>query len=125
MWDKDKEIGRRLDSVFPLGGYLVVFSAEPAGEIETDIGTARKTVIRAATLEAPEDVQEVSTLSSAIATKAELADSGDFPVVCQLLQVPSKKGNPALVLQYVREWDGNGEPANVDSSSEPGSDIPF
>lgn len=122
MWDKDKEIGRRLDSVFSLGDYLVIYSVEPAGEVPTDLGTAKKTAIVAAALNSPEDRQEVSTLSSAIAAKAELATAADFPVVAQLLQVPSKKGNPALVLQFVREYSAD---ATAAASVGADDDIPF
>lgn len=120
MWDKDKEMGRRLDAVFGIGDYLIVFGVEPNGEVPTDIGVARRTKVDVAPVDNPSDRSEVSTLSSAIAQKAELATAEDFPIVAQLLKVPSKKGNPALVLQYVRDYDENS--ARSGASDE---DIPF
>lgn len=115
MWDKDKEMGRRLDAVFSIGDYLIVYAAAPDGEISTSLGMARKTKLVVAPESAPEDRSEVATLSSTIASKAELADESDFPIVAQLLKVPTDKGNPALVLQYVRDY--------VAASAD--EDIPF
>lgn len=122
-WDKDKEMGRRLDAVFALGDYLVVYGMNPAGEVATDIGTARKTTLEVAPLDRPQERAEVSTLSSPIADKAELpAEPGDFPIVAQLLKVPTKRGNPALVLQYVRDFaDGHSTPTPTATDS----DIPY
>lgn len=105
MWDKDKEIGRRIDAVFNINDYLVVWSAQAAGTVPTDLGEARKTRLVVSSVTDVDNRQEVSTLASAIADKVDGATDADFPVVCQLLRVPSGKGNDALVLQYVKDFE--------------------
>lgn len=104
MFDKDKEIGRVLTSVFDYGDEFVLWNVNDGGKVDTEIGEARKTVLLVSRKSDPNEKFEVSTLSSAIADKAEKAESGDFPAVVQVLKVPSKKGNDATVLQFVKAF---------------------
>lgn len=113
MFDKDKEIGRILTSVYSYGDKFILRNATVEAEpVQTEIGPARKTVLETSPLDKPQDVDTVSTLASAIADKAEQAEPDDFPCVVELLEVNSNFGNRATVLQFVRPWD---DPASVKS----------
>lgn len=132
MFDKDKEIGTPITDLFPLdeslaGGiesrqFILWKAAVDSETVETDLGAARKTRLVVSDFARPNDKQEVSTLASAIADKAEEAEPDDFPCVVKLMQVRSKKyGGSALVLQYVkpyaREADGTDPFAGMESES--------
>lgn len=117
MFDKDKEIGTRIEDLYPLSGTSNGMESKPfvlwaakvdAERVETDLGEARKTRLQVSDVDsdAERDRTEVTTLASAIADKAEGAEDSDFPAIVKLMQVPSKKyGGTALVLQYVRPYE--------------------
>ncbi len=106
MFDKDKEIGRRIDHEFELGAEFIVWDAKiDTEEVSTSIGNARKTRLLVSTLRDPRTMFEAATLGSAIADKVAEATPLDFPAVVKLLKVPSSKSqNDALVIQFVREY---------------------
>lgn len=106
MFDKDKEIGRQLHTVFNFGDEFILFGVKDGGEVRTEIGDAKKTVLEVARKDDPQERFEVSTLASAIAAKAAEAEASDFPAVVQLLKVPSNFGGTAVVLQFVRPFNG-------------------
>jgi hypothetical protein len=105
MFDKDKEIGNRIDTEFEIREDFILWAAEVSPDlITTEIGDARKTLMEVSRLDEPDIHFEVTSLASAIADKAELADPSDFPAVVQLRKVASRFGNEALVLQFVRSY---------------------
>jgi hypothetical protein len=108
MFDKDKEIGNRVDTEFDLKEDFIIWSAEVApGFVSTKLGEARKTIMDVSRMDDPDIRFEVTTLASAIADKAEQVGEDDFPCVVQLRKVAgrySKGEETALVLQYVRPW---------------------
>jgi hypothetical protein len=104
MFSKDKEIGNRIDTEFDLKEDFILWGAKLDGEVDTSIGKARKTVLTVSHLDAPDTVQDCTTLGSAIADKAAYATDDDFPAVVQLRKVAGRFGNEALVIQFVREW---------------------
>lgn len=112
MFDKDKEIGNQLDQAFPLGESFLLLGVEvEAKPVPTDLGDATKTRLRVHKLAADGITPigqpfEVSTLASAIADKAKESTPGDFPCIVELRKVPTKKGNPALVVQHISDWQG-------------------
>lgn len=107
MFGTDKLYGFRIDSAFEIGEQFVLFDAAVDPEkVQTEIGMARKTNLEVARLEQPELHFAVTTLASAIADKADRATKADFPAVVQLLKVPSRFKNEALVIQYVRPFEG-------------------
>ena len=106
MFDKDKEIGRVLQTVFNFGDEFILRMAEVMPEkVKTDLGDATKTVLTVSRLDSPGEEFEVSTLSSPIAEKAKQLEEGELPAVVQLLEVPSNFGGKAVVIQYVRDYD--------------------
>lgn len=109
MFDKDKQIGRKLDTVFKYGDQFIVWGVDPDQTAEIQPGqTVTKTVLTVSTLENPEERFEVGTLSKPINDKAKEADDTDFPAVVELLQVPSSRAgwNDATVIQFVRPYEG-------------------
>lgn len=113
MFDKDKQFAPdgRLDEVYPPGDLdsrkgpsFVLWGVESKGEFKTDIGTARMTWLTISDLLQPEDKKVIGTLSSPIADKAAEAVETDFPAVVKTLKVSTDQ-QPALVLQFVREYD--------------------
>ena len=118
MFDKDKEIGNQLDQAIELGQQFILLSVEvEAKPIKTDIGDATKTRLKVCKLAADGQTPlgvpfEVSTLASAIADKAKEASPEDFPCIVELRRVATKRGNPALVTQWI-------------SAYTHGDDIPF
>jgi len=105
MFDKDKEIGNRIDTEFDLHEdfilWHVVVDEKP---VTTKIGDARKTLLTVSRLDEPDVQFECATLGSAIADKAEQAVPDDFPCVVQLRHVAGRFKSEALVLQFVRPW---------------------
>lgn len=126
MFDKDKEIGTVITSLFTMGEPFILFAARIKREdFPTDIGPAVQTELRVAKRENPTDTFIVTTLASAIATKVREAEPGDFPAVVCLNRVDSKKyaGRQALVLQFLKPWDAqeNGRQATLDDAVKTGS----
>lgn len=110
MFDKDKEIGRTLTSVFEYKDEFIVWRVHvDEGAVNTDLGPADKTVLLVSRLTAPDEKFEVNTLASAIADKAREAEADDFPAVVQLLQVQSNYKGKATVLQFVKPFDGRAD----------------
>jgi hypothetical protein len=107
MFDKDKEIGNRIDGAFELGEPFILWDAAVAPElVKTDIGDARKTLLEVSRLDSPDEHFACVTLASAIADKAALAVPADFPAVVELRRVKGRFGdNLALVIQYVRDYE--------------------
>lgn len=107
MFDKDKEIGLRIDTEFDLREAFILWDAAVAPElVDTTIGKARKTLLEVSRLDEPDQRLSCSTLASAIADKAEQASVDDFPAVVELRKVAGRFGNEALVLQYIRDYKG-------------------
>jgi hypothetical protein len=105
MFDKDKEIGNRIDTEFDLREDFILWHAVVDEKlVGTKIGDARKTLLTVSRMDEPDSQFECATLGSAIADKAEQATPDDFPCVVQLRKVASNFGNEALVLQFVRPW---------------------
>jgi hypothetical protein len=105
MFEKDKEIGLRIDTEFDLREAFILWDAAVAPElVDTAIGKARKTLLEVSRLDEPDVRLACSTLASAIADKAEQATPDDFPAVVELRKVASNYGNDALVIQYVRDY---------------------
>lgn len=107
MFGKDKEIGNRIDGAFDLGEPFILWDAAVSPDlVDTEIGKARKTLLDVSRLDAPDERFACVSLASAIADKAELATSADFPAVVELRKVKGRFGdNLALVIQYVRDYD--------------------
>lgn len=114
MFDKDKVFAPdgRLDELYPPGptdsregSQIVLWAVEDKGDFETELGTARMTWLTVSDLLFPEAKKVVGTLSSAIAEKVKEAESSDFPAVVKVLKVSSDKGNDAMVLNWLREYD--------------------
>lgn len=106
MFDKDKEVGNRIDTEFDLREKFILWGARVASEkVATKIGPATKTIMEVSRLSEPDLHLEVTSLGSAIASKAEEADESDFPCVVELRKVASKFGNDALVLQFVGPYE--------------------
>lgn len=132
LWDKDKEMGRQLTQIFSYGDEIIVWRLRP-DPTPVDVGggeSANKTWVEVSRVDRPDDLFEVSTLSKPIHEKAELATDEDFPVVCQLLQVETKRAlNPATVLQYIRDWAGERPAAatreTVQAATARDDDLPF
>lgn len=106
MFDKDKEIGRQLTTEFKPHEEFIVWDAGNAGYVETQIGGARKTVLRVSRKRTPGERFDVSTLGSAIADKVEQAEQSDFPAVVKWLEVNSTYGGKATVIQFVDDYKG-------------------
>lgn len=113
MFDKDKQFAPdgRLDEVYPPGDLdsrdgpsFVLWGVEARGIFKTDIGDASMTWLTVSDLLTPEDKKVIGTLSKPIAEKAAEAEATDFPAVVKCLQV-STEFNPAMVLQWIREYD--------------------
>lgn len=105
MFDKDKELGLRIDTEFDLREPFILWDASVAPElVETSMGKARKTLLEVSRIEEPDVRLSCSTLASAIADKAEHAQSQDFPAVVELRKVAGRFNAEALVLQYIRDW---------------------
>lgn len=119
MFDKDKQFAPdgRLDEVYPPGdldsregSQFVLWSVEDKGKFLTDIGEADMTWLTTSDVLDPEHKKVVGTLSSPIAAKAKEAEASEFPCVVKTLQVSTDQ-QPALVLQWIREYDdGEGAP---------------
>lgn len=101
MFDKDKEIGRTLVSEFAEHEKFILWGAKVVPGPVTDLGESEKTLLTVSELSAPGEKFEVNTLGSAIASKAKDAEPSDFPAVVKWLQVKSKYGNDATVLQFI------------------------
>lgn len=120
MFDKDKQFAPdgRLDEVYPPGeldsregAQFVLWAVEPKGQFQTSVGDAEMTWLTTSDVMTPEDKKVVGTLSSPIAAKAAEAEAGEFPCVVRTLQVSTEQ-QPALVLQWIREYDdGESKPA--------------
>lgn len=113
MFDKDKVFAPdgRLDEVYPPGDLdtregpqFVLWGVVPKGDFETDIGVAQMTWLIVSDLLEPESKKTIGTLSAPIAAKAAEAETSDFPCVVKPLKVSTDQ-QPALVLQYVRQYD--------------------
>jgi hypothetical protein len=119
MFDKDKQFAPdgRLDEVYPPGNLdsregatFVLWGVEDKGKFITDIGEADMTWLETSEVLDPETRKVVGTLSSPIAAKAKEAEESEFPCVVKTLQVSTDQ-QPALVLQWIREYDdGEGAP---------------
>jgi hypothetical protein len=106
MFGTDKKYGFRVDAAFEIGEHFILFDASVDPEkVPTEIGYAKKTNLEVARLDEPDARFACTTLASAIAEKAEKATPADFPAVVQLLRVPSRFKNEALVIQYVRPYE--------------------
>jgi hypothetical protein len=139
MFDKDKEIGTVITSLFTMGEPFILFGARIKREdYPTDIGPAVQSELRVAKRENPTETFVVTTLASSIATKVREAEAGDFPAIVCLQRVDSKKypGRQALVLQFLKPWDPseNGRQPSLDEAVTSGQvptapvaddDIPF
>jgi hypothetical protein len=123
MFDKDKEIGTAITDLYPLTAgtkdnpesrQFVLWSATVDKEkVDTEIGPATKTRLMVSDKKADTEADriEATTLASAIADKAKLAEPDDFPAVVKLMSVPSKKyGGTALVLQFVKPYAVSSDP---------------
>jgi len=105
MFDKDKEIGNRIDTEFDLREDFILWAVEIAPDkVSTKIGDATKTILTVSRIDEPDVQFDCTTLGSAIADKAAQQTADDFPVVVQLRKVAGRFGSEALVLQYVRDW---------------------
>lgn len=108
MWDKDREHGARIDSLVGIGEPFLMLDAYLDGEVATRLGPAKRARIVLARIKGgrPGTVLTGSTLAQAITSKIADAEDEDFPVVAQLLKVPTEYENDALVVQLVGPWDG-------------------
>lgn len=113
MFDKDKLYsGKRLDVEFIDGEEFIIYDV-PAiiPNVPTNVGgeekMAKKTVMTVAKMGAPTDAFFCGTFASAIAEKAEEAEANDFPAVVSWTRVPSNYNTEALVLQFLRRYDGD------------------
>lgn len=112
MFDKDKQFGNRLDTMFPLGTPFALFGAELTGEtITTKLGESEVAAVRVARLDgsatnAIPPVLEARTIASAIVDKVRDAEPDDFPALVELRRVPSSYGTSALVLQFLAPYTG-------------------
>lgn len=105
MFDKDKEIGRELTSVFAEREQFVLEGVRVDPEaVSTDFGLADKSILTVHTLDRPSESFEVTSLGGAIAAKCKQAEAGDFPAVVCWCTVKSKQfGGNATVLQFIRQ----------------------
>lgn len=116
MFDKDKEYGLRLDQEVDLRENFVLWEAKVTeGDVmPTALGEAMvaRLVIQHLNQEtgrAVGDKIEVNTVASSIVEKAQEAEADDFPAVCRLMKVPSKKHDvQALVLRFVGPYAPTG-----------------
>lgn len=108
MFDKDKEYGNRLDEEFNLREKFILWDAVITGDtISTSMGDAEVVRLTVSRMETPDDKYDCTTVASSIVDKARDAGDDDFPAVVELRKVESKKfKTQALVLQFVREYDG-------------------
>ena len=134
MFDKDKEIGTLLTSLFAIGEPFILYGVRIKREdYPTEYGPAPQTELRVAKRSNPEETFVVTTLAGSIATKAREAEKSDFPAVVTLGEAFSKKYNrKATVLNFLKPYDPteNGRQANLDSqvpptAPRPDDDIPF
>jgi hypothetical protein len=107
MFDKDKEIGLALTREFANNEEFALYGVSvQENAVQTDFGWAAKTTLTVARLDTnarPGPQFQVTTLGGAIADKAREADADDFPCVVKWITVPSKAGQDATVLQWVRD----------------------
>lgn len=103
MFDKDKEIGRNLTTVFSAQEEFVLLGVRVEEEkVKTDLGMADKSTLRVRRMNSNEEF-DVTSLGKAIANKCKEAEDSDFPAVVCWLTVPSKTyQSNATVLQFIR-----------------------
>lgn len=108
-FDKDKEYGLRLDQEISLGSHFVLWDARlPGRSIATKIGEAEVCEMDVSHLEDPSNKITVNTVAAAIVDKfRDGVDADEVPCVCKLLKVPSRFGNDALVINYIKPFDGS------------------
>lgn len=123
MFDKDKEIGTIITSFVQVGEPFILWDARITREdFPTKMGLATQSQLVVSKLGSPGDRYETTTLASAIATKVREAESGDFPAIVQLAEVPSPTyGGMALVLQFLKPYGKQVEdPASSAATVPPG-----
>ena len=111
MFAKDKEFGNRLDQLFRLGEPFILYGVRIRDErMTTKMGDQE---VAELDVEKLNDRAQGSglrlianTIASAIVNKAKEATPEDFPCLVELRKVPSRFTNDALVIQWLKAWDG-------------------
>lgn len=107
MFDKDKEIGTIITTVFQLREHFIVWGVRIRNpEYPTPTGTAVQSELTVSKLDNPGEKFEATTLASAIGAKIPEAEASDFPAVCCLAKVPGQMNSEALVLQFLKPYTG-------------------
>lgn len=109
-FDKDKEYGVRLDQEVELNQHFILWDAAlPGRTIDTSIGEAEVCELVISHTATPEDKTTVNTVAAAIVDKFRNGvEPDEVPAVCKIMRVPSRFGQPALVVQYVKPYTPQG-----------------
>jgi hypothetical protein len=109
MFDKDKEIGIILNTWTSEETPFILWEARIIREdFPTNLGPAVQAELVVSKLDAPQDRYKVTTLGSAITSKVREAEADDFPAIVQTKMVDTKWGRDALVLSFLKPYDGPG-----------------
>lgn len=116
MFDKDKEIGLILTTwIDPREEFIIHGASVIREDFPTELGPTPQVEMEVSKVQAPRTTYKVTTLASAIVAKVREAEGDDFPAVVMWFKTPSRYGQDAQVLQFVRPWN-----AAVDRRPVPG-----
>lgn len=105
MFDKDKEIGLIITRYVQPGEEFILWGVRILREdYPTDLGPAVQSELTVSKVSSPGERYATTTLAQAIAAKVREADPGDFPAICSLAHVPTKWGQDALVIQFLKPY---------------------
>jgi len=125
MFDKDKEIGVILQNWIAPNTPFIIWGARILREdFPTQIGNATQSGLRVSKVDTPGDRYDVTTLASGIAAKVREAEPTDFPAIVQTIYVNSKFGNDALVLQFLKPYDGANSRGSATRQATAAADTP-
>lgn len=115
MFDKDKEIGLILTSVFQQGEQFIIWDARIDREdFPTRYGPSPRAAMTVSKPDNPGQRLEITTVASAIVSKVREAEPTDFPALVMWRIVDSDRSGSgkATVLQFLAAWgaDRNNPP---------------
>jgi hypothetical protein len=107
MFDKDKEIGLILTSVFQQGEQFILWGAHVDREdFPTKFGPSPRAALSVSKPDNPAQRLEVTTVASAIVAKVREAEPTDFPalVMWRTVQADRSPSGQAVVLQFLATY---------------------
>lgn len=118
MFDKDKELGLRLDELVPQGQEFILWSARVLdNQVQTRFGMTDNAEL-VLTRKGDRDRMTVTTVASAIVAKVKEQEEGDLPAICCWLKVNTSAQENVTVLRFLKPY-GREEEA---PAQNPGSD---